>query len=55
VGSFFNIGAVAQRCLELGRLLIFPSGDEGNFSLEDTICGGMLIELITRRGENPFL
>ena len=55
VGSFFNIGAVAQRCVELGRdLLIFPSGDEGNFSLEDTICGGMLIELITRKGENPI-
>jgi 2-phosphosulfolactate phosphatase len=51
VGSFFNIGAIAQRCLKLNRdLLIFPSGDEGNFSLEDTICGGMLIELITKRG-----
>ena len=32
VGSFFNIGAIAQRCLELDRdLLIFPSGDEGRF------------------------
>ena len=50
VGSFFNIGAIAQRCIELGRdLLIFPSGDEGSFSLEDSICGGMLIELITKR------
>lgn len=50
VGSFLNIGAVAERCLELHRdLLIFPSGDEGNFSLEDTICGGMLIELIAER------
>ncbi|MGZ3539417.1 MAG: 2-phosphosulfolactate phosphatase, partial [Thermodesulfobacteriota bacterium] len=55
VGSFFNIGAVAQRCLELDRdLLIFPSGDEGNFSLEDVICGGMLIELITREGGKPI-
>ena len=55
VGSFFNIGAVAQRCLELDRdLLIFPSGDEGNFSLEDVVCGGMLIELITRKGGKPI-
>ncbi len=55
VGSFLNIGAVAQRCLELGKdLLIFPSGDEGNFSLEDTICGGMLIEVITRREEHSI-
>jgi len=54
-GSFFNIGALAQRCLESNRdLLIFPSGDEGNFSLEDTICGGMLIELITGKGEKPI-
>jgi 2-phosphosulfolactate phosphatase len=49
VGSFFNIGATAKRCLELNRnILIFPSGDEGNFSLEDTICGGVLIERITK-------
>ena len=55
VGSFFNIGAVTQRCVELDRdLLIFPSGDEGSFSLEDTICGGMLIEWITRKGEKPI-
>jgi len=55
VGSFFNIGAVTQRCVELDRdLLIFPSGDEGSFSLEDTVCGGMLIELITRKGEKPI-
>ena len=53
-GSFFNIGAITQRCLELDRdLLVFPSGDEGNFSLEDTICGGMLIELITEKAERP--
>ena len=51
VGSFFNIGVMAQRCLELNRdLLIFPSGDEGKFSLEDTICGGMLIERIMKKG-----
>ena len=51
VGSFFNIGATAQRCFELNKdLLIFPSGDEGNFSLEDTVCGGMLIDVILRKG-----
>ena len=55
VESFFNIGAVAERCLESGRdLLIFPSGDQGDFSLEDTICGGMLIELITRKGKKSI-
>lgn len=52
VGSFFNIEVTAKRCLKLKKdILIFPSGDEGNFSLEDTICGGMLIELIMEKGE----
>jgi 2-phosphosulfolactate phosphatase len=49
-GSFLNIGAIAQRCMESNRdVFIFPSGDEGNFSLEDTLCGGMLIDLITQK------
>ncbi len=48
-GSFFNIGAMAERCLDLNRdLLLFPSGDKGHFSLEDTLCGGMLIDLIIK-------
>jgi 2-phosphosulfolactate phosphatase len=56
VGSFFNIGAITKRCLELDQdLFIFPSGDEGNFSLEDTICGGMLIQLMTKKGRMPII
>jgi len=52
-GSFLNIGATAQRCLELDRdLLVFPSGHEGNFSLEDTVCGGMLIDLVVKKGKS---
>jgi 2-phosphosulfolactate phosphatase len=54
-GSFFNIGALARRCLEWDKdLLIFPSGDEGDFSLEDAVCGGMLIDLITEKGRKPI-
>ncbi len=49
VTSFFNIGSTAQKCLELDKdLLLYPSGDEGNYSLEDTMCGGMLIDLIKK-------
>jgi 2-phosphosulfolactate phosphatase len=55
VGSFFNIGATAERCFELDRdLFIFLSGDKGNFSLEDTVCGGMLINLIIKRRKKPI-
>jgi len=56
VGSFLNIGAIAQRCLELNKnIFIFPSGDEGNFSLEDTLCGGMLIDLITQKEKKQII
>ncbi len=48
--SFFNIGSTAERCMKLRQdLLIFLAGDEGRFSLEDALCGGMLIERISRR------
>ena len=55
VGSFLNVTAVAGRCFQLGRdLLIYLSGNEGNFSLEDTVCGGMLIARIIRKGGKSF-
>jgi len=55
VGSFLNISAVAKRCFELNQdLFIYLSGDEGNFSLEDTVCGGMLIDRIVKEGRKPF-
>jgi len=51
VASFLNIGATAKWCLDLNRdILLFPSGDGGRFSLEDTICGGMLIDQVIRIG-----
>jgi 2-phosphosulfolactate phosphatase len=52
-GSFFNIGATVQRCFEMDQdVLIFPSGDDGGFALEDTVCGGMFIDLAVRNGKN---
>jgi len=55
VGSFFNISAVAERCLRMDRdVLIYPSGDEGHFSLEDTVCGGMLVDRIIQKGGKSF-
>jgi 2-phosphosulfolactate phosphatase len=50
--SFLNIDSTANRCMELRNdLLIFLSGDEGRFSLEDAVCGGMLIDRICRKGK----
>jgi len=54
-GSFFNIGATAKWCLDLNRdILLFPSGDGGSFSLEDTVCGGMLIDQVTKTVKKPI-
>ena len=54
-GSFFNAGAIAARCLRLGYdLFIFPSGNYGKFSLEDTVCGGMIIDLLLKKGGGPI-
>ncbi len=51
-GSFFNIEAVVRRCVQLNRdLLIFLSGDRGNFSIEDAACAGMLVEGILKKSE----
>ncbi len=53
-GTFFNMGAIAEKCFDLDRdLLIFLSGDKGNFSLEDTVCGGMLVDRVIHRGRKP--
>ncbi len=53
--SFFNIGAISHHCLDMRTdLLIFPSGDEGRFSLEDVVCGGMLIDRMLEKGKGPF-
>ena len=54
-GSFFNMGAVVERCFELDRdLLIFPSGDKEKVSLEDMVCGGMLVDQMINRGRKPI-
>ncbi len=57
VGSFFNVEASARRCAKTGLdLLVFPSGDEGMFSLEDAVCGGMIIDRILKmRGQEVVL
>ena len=55
VGSFLNVGAAARRCFEMGKdLLLFPSGDEGNFSLEDAVCGGMVIDHLIRQARDSI-
>jgi 2-phosphosulfolactate phosphatase len=55
VGSFFNMGALVEECRRLeDDLLLYPSGDRGGFSLEDTVGAGMLLDRIMERGEGSI-
>jgi 2-phosphosulfolactate phosphatase len=55
VGSFLNVSAVAQRCLhQEADVLLYGSGDEGGVSLEDTVCGGMIIDRLIHLGKPPM-
>jgi len=52
--ALVNIGLIADRIVAEGRdVAIVCAGREGGFSIEDTLCGGMLIDLIAaeQRGE----
>ena len=46
-GALVNIAVVAERIVkENNDLVIVCAGREGHFSIEDTICGGMLIHQV---------
>jgi len=47
-GALVNIDAVSRRVAEAGQdVIIVCSGLQGGFSIEDTICGGMLIDRLS--------
>ena len=51
VSAFTNAHAVVQRCMALGAdPVMVPAGKRGKFSLEDVVCGGMMIDLLEKRG-----
>ena len=50
VCSFLNMSAVCDHCLKFnGNILIVCAGRDGQFSLEDTVCAGMLINCIRNK------
>ena len=47
IGSFLNLSAVANYCADYnGDILLVCAGREGQFSLEDSVCAGMLIDFL---------
>lgn len=53
IGSFLNLGALCERLMEAGRdALIACSGEKDLFCLEDTVCGGAIVERLERTGHS---
>ena len=51
IGSFLNLTALCSRLVEAGRdILVACSGEKGLFCLEDTVCGGAIVERLERTG-----
>jgi len=52
IGSFLNAEAVCEQAEEYGKdILIICAGTDGLFSLEDTLCAGLLVQLLTKKGQ----
>ncbi|MCH9025085.1 MAG: 2-phosphosulfolactate phosphatase [candidate division Zixibacteria bacterium] len=50
-GGLVNVSKIVEKITENGKdLVIACSGRQGNFSIEDTLCGGLMIERIFSNG-----
>ena len=53
IGSFLNLGALCERLVEARRdVLIACSGEKDLFCLEDTVCGGAIVERLEKTGHS---
>ena len=51
VAGFTNAHVVIQRCRALkADPVLVPAGMKGRFSLEDVVCGGMMVDLLEKEG-----
>jgi 2-phosphosulfolactate phosphatase len=51
VAALINVGAAADWALARGRdLVVLCSGDDGAFSIEDTVCAGLLVSRAATAG-----
>jgi 2-phosphosulfolactate phosphatase len=53
VGSFLNLGAVSRYCIQQERdISVITSGQQGVFSLEDTVCAGRVVQSVRKHVRN---
>ncbi len=51
IASFLNLAALCERLVETGReTVIACSGEKNLFCLEDTVCGGAIVDHLERTG-----
>ena len=51
VAGLTNVQAVVQRCIALkADPVVVPASGKGKFSLEDVVCGGMMMDLLGKEG-----
>ncbi|MCK5833741.1 2-phosphosulfolactate phosphatase, partial [bacterium] len=55
IGGFINMPSLINEVRHAEKLLLVCSGKLGRFSLEDTICAGMIIDELIRIGKKPVL
>ena len=52
IGAFLNATAVCQKAKQYEKdIIIVCAGTDGMFSLEDTLCAGLLVKLFSAEGE----
>ncbi|MDF2633729.1 MAG: 2-phosphosulfolactate phosphatase [Pelosinus sp.] len=52
IGSFVNAKAVCRQAKQYGKdIVIVCAGTDGLFSLEDTLCAGLLVQLLTAEND----
>ena len=50
IAGFINAGAVVERVIKKGAdVVVACSGKEGDFSLEDSVCAGMIVRMMSRK------
>ncbi len=55
IGSFLNAKAVCQQGKAYGKdILIVCAGTDGLFSLEDALCAGLMVQLLSEEGETTI-
>jgi len=51
IGAFLNLSALSHRLMGAGRdIIIACAGEKGFFCLEDTVCGGAIVDRLEKAG-----